>query len=294
MFFTQKNKKAVWFILGGLLGLNIFAWIIVYDLGESYNLEVIFFDVGQGDAIFIETSAGHQILIDGGPGFTILEKLAKEMPFYDRTIDLIILTHPEKDHLAGLLDVLKRYRIEHILWTGIIRDTAEWREWDNLIKREKGAEIKIAKSGQKIILGENPPIFINVLYPFENLEGKKIENSNDTSVVTILVGGNNSFLFTGDIDKSVERQLLDRGIDSGILKVAHHGSKYSTSEEFLTKASPKIAVIQVGENKYGHPHPEVLQKFYNFGIDFLTTKEKGDIIFKCPISNSQCQISFRN
>ena len=111
-------------ILGVLFGLNVLAWVAVYDLSQSQLLEIVFFDVGQGDAIFIETPQGHQILIDGGPDSTVLERLGDEVPFWDRTIDLIILTHPEQDHVSGLIDVLKRYKVENILWTGVLKDTS--------------------------------------------------------------------------------------------------------------------------------------------------------------------------
>ncbi|GAH66398.1 unnamed protein product, partial [marine sediment metagenome] len=147
----RKGAREVsFFILGLLIFLNILAWLAVYDLNKPQSLEVNFFDVGQGEAIFIETPSRHQILIDGGPTSIILEKLGQEMPFWDRTIDLIILTHPEHDHLAGLIEVLKRYKVENILWTGTVRDTAEYKEWQRLIgdEREKeGAQIKIAQSG---------------------------------------------------------------------------------------------------------------------------------------------------
>lgn len=238
---------------------------------------VAFFDVGQGDAVFIETPADHRILIDGGPTSLILEKIGKEMPFYDRTIDLIILTHPEKDHITGLLDVLKRYKIENILWTGVVRDTAEWREWSSLIAKE-GAEINLAKAGQKIILQENPAIFIDIIHPSGNLAGQLIKDSNNTSIVSKLVFGGNSFLFTGDIEKEAENRIISDNIDADVLKVAHHGSKTSTSEEFLKKVSPVVAVIEVGNNNYGHPASEVLRRLADFGIRILITKENGDII----------------
>ncbi len=258
----------------------------------------MFFDVGQGDAIFIEAPKKQQVLIDGGPASAILEKLAKEMPFYDRTIDLVILTHPEKDHLFGLLEVLKRYKIKNILWTGVVRDTSEWEEWKSLIEKE-GAEIKIAKVGQRIILKElEPKIFLEVLYPFENLEGEKFENSNDTSIVASLIFNDISFLFIGDITKKVEGELVTRenscsnsckfeSLDSDVLKVAHHGSKTSSSPEFLKKVLPKIAVIQVGENNYGHPHPEVLADLEQFGIKVLRTDKDGDIKFISDGNNFQ-------
>ena len=273
-------KKTIKPFLGILVFLNIIAWTAVFHLSQPGVLKVVFFDVGQGDSIFIETPERLQVLIDGGPDLTVLEKLAKEMPFYDRTIDLIILTHPEHDHLFGLLEVLKRYKVKNILWTGIIRNTAEWQEWKNLIEKER-AEIKIAESGQKIILQEEPLILFNTLYPFENLDGKEVKDSNDTSIVASLIFGAHSFLFTGDITKKTEQELVaqDVYLNSVVLKIAHHGSKTSSSEEFLESVFPEVAVLSVGENKYGHPSPEVLARLEKSGIEVLITRESGDIKF---------------
>ncbi len=265
------------FVLSFLFFLNILALIAVFDLIKPQPLEVNFFDVGQGDAVFIESPQRHQILIDGGPGSIILEKLAKEMPFWDKTIDLIILTHPESDHLAGLIEVLKRYKVENILWTGAVRETAEFKEWLKLIK-EEGAQIKIAKAGQKIIT--SPGLLLEILYPFEKLEKQVFKDSNNTSIISKLVFDENSFLFTGDVYKSAERELLKKGaeINSDVLKVSHHGSKTSTSEEFLKKVSPNFAVILVGKkNPYGHPHEVVLEILSKYDIKVLRTDEIGDI-----------------
>lgn len=278
---TKDTKNFAVSILVILLFLNILAWVAVFDLAKPQFLEVIFFDIGQGDAIFIETPQRHQILVDGGPDSKILEKLGENMPFWDKSIDLIILTHPERDHMAGLIEVLKKYKIEQILWTGVLRDTSEFKEWQRLIKEER-ARIKIAQAGQKITFSTRPNLvdkYIEVLYPFENLEGQEFKNSNNTSIVSRLNFNEISFLFTGDAYKSVEKELLKRGIEliSDVLKVGHHGSKTSTSEEFLEKVLPEIAVVQVGENKYGHPHPEVLEILKNFDIKVLRTNQEGDI-----------------
>ena len=269
-----KNFSLV--ILSLLLALNILAWIVVFDLSKIQPLEVVFFDVGQGDSIFIETPKKQQILIDGGPGSAILEKLGTEMPFYDNTLDLIILTHPEKDHLTGLISVLKRYKVENILWTGVKRDTLEFKEWERKILEEK-ASIKIAQAGQKIFAAK---AVLEILYPFENLAGQEFKDSNETSIVSRLVFGENSFLFTGDIRKSEEKALLEQraNLDSDVLKVAHHGSKTSNSKEFIEKVSPEIAVISLGkENSYGHPHQEVLDILEDYGIKILRTDQHGNI-----------------
>ena len=272
----EINRKLKIYFLIFLAYLNILAWLAVFDLAQS-NLKVVFFDVGQGDSIFIETPQKHQILIDGGPDSSVLEKLGQNMPFYDRTLDLIILTHPEHDHFVGLFDVLKNYQIENILWTGVVRDMAEYKEWEKLIK-EEGARIVIAKSGEKLSFSDKLSFLI--LHPFENLEGKEIKNINDTSVIVKLFFGENSFLFCGDASKSIENKLIDKNIDisAKTLKVGHHGSKNSTSEEFLKKVSPDLAVISVGlDNAYGHPNPEVLALLEKYDIKLLRTDQDGDI-----------------
>jgi competence protein ComEC len=275
----MRKQNIVFLILASLFCLNILAWIAVYEIWQSRFLEVNFFDVGQGDAIFIVSPQGHQILIDAGPDSTILEKLAKEMPFWDRSLDIILLTHPERDHLRGLIEVLKRYQVDYIFWTGVVRDTFEWREWQKLIKfqKEKGAKVFIAQAGQKIMAGK---IILNILYPLENLESQILKDSNDSSIVAKLIYGQNSFLFTGDIYKSGERKLIESraDINSDLLKVAHHGSKTSSAEEFIEKVLPEIAIIQVGKgNRYGHPHQEVLETLTKYGITILRTDQSGDI-----------------
>lgn len=276
---TETERKIVFGIFAFLILANVLAFIVVFDLTRPQFLEVNFFDVGQGDAIFIQTPKRHQILIDGGPNSKILEKLSKEMPFWDRTIDLVILTHPEKDHLFGLLEVLKKYKVENILWTGVVRKIPEYDQWQGLIKKEE-AKIKIAKFSQKISC-QNCEWKMEILYPFEILEGIEFENSNDTSIVSKLIFGENCFLFTGDITKSVENlfSLASEleNIKCQFLKVAHHGSKTSTSENFLKIVSPQIAIISVGKNEYGHPHKEVLETLEKYGIKILRTDRDGDI-----------------
>ncbi len=283
--------KAGLAILGFLFISNILAWSVVFDLSKPRLLEVNFFDVGQGDSVFIETPKNQQILIDGGPDSQVLARLAKEMPFWDRTIDLVILTHPEKDHMVGLLEVLKRYKVENILWTGIIRDTPEFEQWQREIS-EEGGNIKIAQAGQKVIASK---AILEILNPLENMAGQELKDSNETSIVSRMSFGENSFLFTGDIYKSDEVKLLGEGInlESDILKISHHGSKTSTSKEFVEKVSPETAVISVGkDNSYGHPTQEVLDILKSYGIRILRTDQQGNIKIisdgkKLTISNFQ-------
>lgn len=268
------GKKFKFVIIFLLVLANAYLWQALFNLDG--NLHILFFDIGQGDAIFIQTPKGHQILIDGGPSKRILEKLAKEIPFWDRTLDLVILTHPEKDHLEGLIWVLNRYKVENILWTGVFRDTNVFKEWQKKLKKEEARKV-IARAGQGIKAG-NVRIFIS--YPFRNLAGKEYKDSNDTSVIAHLIFGKKSFLFTGDATKKTEEELLKEKLDinSDVLKVSHHGSKTSTSKEFLEEVTPEIAVISCGRNNpYGHPHQEVLSNLEDFGTIILNTYQKGDI-----------------
>lgn len=276
---NKENRILVVLII--LFCFNILAWLTVFDLNRQGSLEVNFFDVGQGDAIFIEMPGNQQILIDGGPGSAVLEKLGEKMPFWDRTIDLLILTHPHDDHLSGFIKVLENYEVENVLWTGVLMETSIFEKWQEAIKETK---VYIAQSGQKVIAGI---VVLEILYPFENLENQKIKEVDNTSIVVRLVFGDNSFLFAGDAFQSVEKQLVGKGIfiESDILKVGHHGSKTSSSREFIEEVSPEVAVISVGkDNKYGHPNQETLDTLTKYGIRIFRTDEQGDIKI---ISNSK-------
>lgn len=262
-----------YFIVLFLLIANILIWSVLIS-GESFS--VTFFNVGQGDSIFIQTELGNQILIDGGPGSEVLEKLGRAMPFWDRTIDLVILTHPESDHVSGLIDVLNRYEVNTVLWTGIIRDTSEWREWVKALEEVDNVVIAVSP----MTIDWNGVGYMSVLSPKDSLEGIEFGGSNQTSIVTKLVVRGDSVLFTGDIPRKIEHELVmgEYNIDSTILKVAHHGSKTSTSSLFINKVSPKLAVIQVGEdNRFGHPHPYTLETLAKYGIKVLRTDIEGDI-----------------
>ncbi len=270
-----KAKKSSLLFLVILVGLNILGWLAVYDLSHQ-DFEVIFFDVGQGDSTLIKTPQGHHILIDGGPNSSVLEKLGKEMPFWERTVDLIILTHPEQDHLSGLIEVLRRYRVENILWTGVLKETAVFEEWQRLIKEEK-ANIYIAKAGELVLAGQT---FLEIIHPFESFENQKVQNVNNTSIAFRAVFGENSFLFTGDAFKEVERELVNSGVNlrSNVLQVGHHGSRTSTAPEFVAAVFPEVAVISAGkDNKFGHPNLEVLETLANYGILIFRTDQEGDI-----------------
>jgi len=258
-------------ILIVLLILNVFSWSVIFEESQDKGLEVCFLDIGQGDSIFIETSQGHQILIDGGPDNTLTEKLEERMPFWDRTIDLVILTHSDKDHVFGFLEVLKNYEIENILWTGALGKSLLFEEWQEAVENER-AKVWIAEKGLVIFLpGERD---FEILYPFESLDGREVTAMNDTSIVMMLNTDKEKILFIGDISKKIEHLLVEEGIllKADILKVPHHGSKTSSSEEFLEAVEPDLAIISVGrDNSYGHPSPIVLARYEEFGLLFNIT-----------------------
>lgn len=286
----KRNKTGVWIFLF-LVPLNIFSWTIAYGVSKPQEAEVIFFDVGQGDSALIKTPEGHLVLIDGGPGKTILEKLPKYIPFWEKSIDLIILTHPHQDHLEGLIYVLENYNIENILWTGALEETVLFEKWQKLIENGD-SNVKIAKAGQRIRAED---FILDILYPFDSLENIRLKDANLSSIVLRIESGGMSYIFTGDTYNTVEKELTQKSQDcrldeeesglcrimvlkSDVLKVAHHGSKTSTSEEFLENVYPLVAVISSGEgNRYGHPHREVLEVLARYGIRILRTDEEGDI-----------------
>lgn len=277
----QKFKKYFPKLLLAALGIcAIFIWYAVFYFESRGNLTVTFFDVGQGDSIFIESAEGYQVLIDGGPSARVVSKIGRRMPFWDRTLDLIVLTHPDNDHIAGLVEVLKRYSVDGIVWTGVKHSSAIYQEWMRLVEEKKVPEF-FAQRGYVIHFGNGARF--EILAPSESFKGKSAKKINDTSIVGMLIHGDNTILLTGDSEKSTEYRLLfelPQAIDADILKVGHHGSKTSSSQEFLRFVSPDIAIIQVGaKNRYGHPTQEVLDRLAAVGADVLRTDTEGDIIF---------------
>lgn len=272
----KKNMSVAGSLILGIF-LVVSLWQVVL---VSNKTQVAFFDIGQGDASFIETTKGFQILIDGGPDSSVLEKLDMVLPWWDKTIDMVILSHPAADHVTGLIDVLRKYKVKHILWNGIEKDTMIFKEWKNAMAKEH-AIVTIGTSGQRIVIQEGEcPEYFDILYPVDDITGKRFVDDNDTSVVVRFVSCKGSVLFTGDLTSKGEQKILERELmlDSDVLKVGHHGSKTSSSIEFIKAVSPNTAIISSGEgNRYGHPHQDILARFLQFGIDIQRTDQQGDI-----------------
>ena len=274
------NKKFAYFALATLVIIALLVWLTVFQAVERKDrLKLVFCDVGQGDAILIQIPENQDILIDGGPDNSVLSCLGENMPFYDRKIESIILTHPDADHSRGLVEVVKRYEIGEIWLTGVHHDLADYTEFLSLIK-ERDILTKTAKVGE--IVFQDEKIKLKILYPKENLEGREVSNLNNTSVVARLVYQNFSAIFTGDLEEDKQRDLIDQPsieISADIFKVSHHGSANGLLTEFLSQVNPEIAVISVGENnRYGHPSPKILDKLKMIlGIEIFRTDQNGDI-----------------
>ncbi len=241
------------------------------------NLEVDFLDVGQGDAILIKTPGGQNVLIDGGPDKTVLKRLGENLPWWDKRIDLMVLTHPHDDHVTGLVDVLKRYGVEKILYTGVSHNAPNYLTWLKLV-RDKKAPLTIIDKEQTINLGAGASL--EILFPDESFLNKTADDLNQSSMVLKLVYGQNKFLLTGDAGELVEKKLISASADlsADVLKVGHHGSQYSSSEEFLEKVGPKMTVIEVGkDNQFGHPNLRIIKRLERLGAKIYRTDERGTV-----------------
>lgn len=272
------SYKLRWIFITVLVALFSVVWFAVFTEGRQGKLTVAFLDVGQGDAIFIESPTGVQILIDGGAESSVLRELGKVLPFYDRSIDVVLATHPDSDHTGGLIEVLKRYKVDYVMTSGVSGDTSLAEYLSNLVYKNKVKKIT-ALRGQVIDIGAGA--YIQILFPDRDVS--KVE-SNTSSIVARLVYGKNKFLLTGDSPKKIEKYIValdGRSLNSDVLKLGHHGSKTSSSELFLGFVDPKYAIISVAQNsRYGHPHKEVLDKLKRFKIPFLSTAKESTIIFE--------------
>jgi len=277
-------KNRLWsVIMLGVIGLLV--WLpqggsasLRFDTTDSDQLQVHFLDVGQGDATLIETKEGIQVLIDGGPDSSVLRELSNVLALTDRYIDIVVATHPDKDHISGLIDVLDRYEVGMLVLTENKSDTLTTETYLNAVDEEEGAKIIYARRGQTWQLGASTTL--RVLFP--DTDPTNME-SNTSSIVLQLTYGDTKFLFTGDSPKAIEEYLvLTEGehLKSDVLKVGHHGSRTSTSELFLDEVQPKYAVISAGRNnRYGHPHVEVTDMLFNKRIQTLNTADRGTITF---------------
>jgi competence protein ComEC len=274
-----KTLRVFKIVLIPLLIATALVWYYEFQTRRHFEFRIDFFDVGQGDGIMITTYEGNQVLVDGGPGSNVMESLGRRMPFFDRKIEMMVLTHPHADHLDGLIPVLRRYQVKKVLMPHLDYKSSDYDEFLNEIRRE-GAEIVYAQQGQRIWLDKST--VMDVMYPMssELAPVGKNDDLNDFSVVSRVMFGKTKILLTGDSGEKIEAQLLPAfNLDSDLLKVGHHGSKYSTSQAFVDEVTPEYSVIQSGENKYGHPNAEVIARLQAANSQVLRNDQEGMISF---------------
>lgn len=263
------NKRILLFVLFVALILNAIVWFVVF-YKEQQVLAVTFLNVGQGDSILIETPSGKQILVDGGPDRSVLRELPKVIGPLDRSLDLIVETHPDKDHIAGLTDVFERYKVGAFLNPGIPNDTSYTKTLVRAVESEPGVVRVEVRRGMRLHLGNGA--YADVLYPDRDVDDVE---TNMGSVVLQVVYGETEFMLTGDAPINVERWLVSldgEALQSDVLKAGHHGSRTSTDEAWLKKVNPTYVVISAGlNNSYGHPHAEVVSRIQDFGATLLQT-----------------------
>lgn len=251
---------------------------VAYSVERDGELKVYFLDIGQGDAIYVRTPSGHDMLVDGGPSSAVLRRLAEVMPWYDKWIDVVVETHPDADHIGGLPHVFERYGVGLFIEPGIESKNAIDDEIRKLLK-EKGIESQIGRRGTRINFGDGSSF--DILYPDKDVS--LLKETNDASIVGQIKYGSTSVMLTGDAPKSVENYLVEldsEKLESQILKAGHHGSKTSSGEGFVRLVNPEHVIISAGKNnRYKHPNEDVVTLFKNFNIPMLSTATDGTLMF---------------
>lgn len=273
---------------------RLLAFILVAMTGCLLGLSGLFsraetaiwvLDVGQGDAIFID-GPERQILIDGGKDELVVERLTSIMPWWDRSIDILLNTHPHADHLVGLLPVMERYQVSEVIDAGEGYNTAEFFEYVSLADSRR----RILAAGEVIELGGGARL--SVLWPPEPYADAVLEDPNDGSIILLFELGDFAMLLTGDAGEAEELELLENDVDCNydehsclaeveILKVGHHGSDTSSSQALLYVMTPEAAIISVGQdNSYKHPSSFVVERLRQAGAEVYRTDLDGSVRIK--------------
>ncbi|HVV38841.1 MAG TPA: MBL fold metallo-hydrolase [Candidatus Paceibacterota bacterium] len=280
-------------ILAALVLISIGIWSVVWAETAPGKLIVAVLDVGQGDSIFIESPTGVQIIIDGGPDNSLLHDLPHVMPLSDRSIDAVLATHLDADHITGFIDLLKRYSVGAFIESGLVKSTLTARTLEKEVDAEKIPRT-IARRGMSLDLGGGA--YLDVLSPDYDVSILPEDKGNEGCIVAHLVYGKTSMLLMCDASMDVEDHIMALGslptgqagttqIKSDILKVGHHGSHSSTGDEFVSEVDPSVAIISVGaHNTYGHPAEQTLDTLAAHNVETLRTDEEGTIKF---ISNGE-------
>lgn len=259
--------------------LIVVGGLFFYTKNYKDEFEVIFFDIGQGDSALIKFGNGEKMLVDCGSDKNVLYGLGKHLPFFDRTIDYLLITHFDLDHYGGCIDVLKRYSVSNVILNGQDGSDKYFYSWQEILA-EKNINQKIIHGFEKLDIASSSLIFLSPDPEFG------FTDKNENSIVFKLDAPAQDFLFTGDMGGELEEKLIEKYCSStceflnvDVLKVGHHGSDNSSSEEFLEFVSPEVSIISVGENSFGHPSLRVLRKLERVGSQVFRTDELGDLVF---------------
>lgn len=269
-----------WWLAVVILVLAVGGAFFTLNSPEQSNdlVSVHVLDIGQGDAILVELPDEQRWLIDGGPDDSVVAALQRVLPFGERRLTGIMLTHPHNDHVAGLNDVLRQFSVEYVVMAGSVHTSPSY---INFLETVKNIGIEVIAIEEPIMWQDEKERWRwEFLYP----QGGAVSdtNLNNQSIVSRLVVGEQQFLLTGDAEVEVEQLLVGQGVDlsATVLKVGHHGSDTSTSESFLNAVNPEHAVISLGEgNSFGHPHQSVLERLSEKAVNILRTDEQGTVSF---------------
>ena len=254
-----------------VLIFNLLVWSAYYDI-QSPELEIYFLDIGQGDSILIKSPDNYYMLVDAGPDSEVLSKLGEIMPFWNKKIDIILATHPDLDHIGGFPEVIRYFDIGHVIYTKKKHKSYVYEEFERIIVEKNIPEMGF-REGNDFRLG--CCVYINILFPFEDTDIEKL-GSNEASIALELIYKDINIFMGGDLDQESEEELVfrDSWLDTDILKAGHHGSKTSSSELFISKITPEVAIISAGrDNRFGHPHEDVLSIMGKNGVRVYSTNE---------------------
>lgn len=272
-------------LLGSLTAIlfgAVISWprSMVEPTTRSSSCQLTALDVGQGDAILIRSSDGQDVLIDGGLNDRVIPALERNLPLGDDDVELVVATHPDGDHVGGLPAVLAKYRVLSILTTGVTAETNVDRRWREAADAEQATRLT-ARRGQELKLGQD--LVLDILWPdstWLDSPASKADGTNGTSIIIRATCGGSTLMTTGDAPSDIEQRLIDSGsvLTAAALKLGHHGSKYSTSSQWLQAVQPIIGVVSAGkDNRYGHPHPAVLERLRMKNITVRRTDVEGDV-----------------
>lgn len=289
----KKSEQIVFFLLLAVFALLfVLKWPVLQKETRQEDgkkgFSAVFLNVGQGDATLLSFENGQHMLVDCGKDARVLEGLGRQMPFYQHTLDYLVVTHPDLDHYGGCIDVLKRFDVKTILLNGLEKkEELPWISFRESLADEinTGAKEIVVHEPMTMEIGSST---IRFLYPDHELvqnpnvpNAKKETEDNDASIVMKVSYGESDMLLTGDAEEPLELFLLEKyneELDVEVLKVGHHGSNSSSIEPFLDSVSPDIAVISVGkENRYGHPTLRVLRRLERLGATIYRTDTDGDV-----------------